>query len=176
MDFDLATALPILERTPAVLRAWLQDLPAAWLHGNVGPETFSPYDVVGHLIQGERSDWVPRMQRILQHGPAQPFEPFDRFAMWQWSRGRTLDSLLDEFAALRRENLAALRAAGLGAADLERPGTHPALGAVTLGQLLATWVVHDLNHLDQIARTLAFQLRDAVGPWRAYLSVLPREP
>lgn len=174
MQFDLASSLPLLERTPAVVRAWLTGLDDPWLRQGTGPQTFSPYDVLGHLIEGERSDWMPRVQHLRQHGEQVPFTPFDRFAMWQWSRGRPLASLLDEFEQLRRQNLGALRALDLQAADLDQRGRHPALGTVTLAQLLATWVVHDQNHLAQIARTLAFQLAEAVGPWREYLAVLPR--
>jgi len=174
MDFDLDRALVLLLRTPAILRAWLGDLEPAWLHSTTGPKTFSPYDVLGHLIEGERTDWMPRLQRILEHGESLPFEPFDRFAMWQWSQGRAVNDLLDEFTALRQRNLDALRDLALQRTDFARRGRHPALGTVTLGQLLATWVVHDQNHLAQIARTLSFQYLDAVGPWREYLSILPR--
>ncbi len=168
-----AAGRQVLERTPGILRVWLAGLDDALLHCDTGPDTFSPYDVLGHLIEGERNDWLPRARLILQHGPAVPFPPFDRFAMWEWSQGMGLDTLLDEFARLRTRNLRELDELRLGPDDLLRQGTHPALGPVTLGQLLATWVVHDLNHLAQIARTMAFQHREAVGPWRAYLSVLP---
>ncbi|HZN37857.1 MAG TPA: DinB family protein [Planctomycetota bacterium] len=174
MDFDLDRALVLLVRTPAILRAWLGDLDPVWLHANTGAETFSPYDVLGHLIEGERTDWMPRLQRILEHGESLAFDPFDRFAMRQWSRGRAVQDLLDEFTALRQRNLDVLRDLALQRADYSPRGRHPGLGTVTLGQLLATWVVHDQNHLAQIARTLAFQYLDAVGPWREYLSILPR--
>jgi hypothetical protein len=174
VDFDLDHGPQVLASTPAVLRALLADLDDGWTRTNTGPETFSPYDVVGHLIDGERTDWLPRVRTILEHGEQRPFAPFDRFAMWQWSQGRSLACLLDEFAALRADNLAALRALALAPADLVRRGTHPELGTVTLGQLLATWVAHDLDHLGQIARTMAFQYCSAVGPWQACLSILPQ--
>lgn len=174
MQFALASSLPLLERTPAVVRAWLTGLDDQWLRADTGPQTFSPYDVLGHLIEGERNDWIPRVQHLQEHGEQVPFEAFDRFAMWQWSRSRSVPSLLDEFEQLRRQNLATLRALDLQPADMQQCGRHPALGQVTLAQLLATWVVHDQNHLAQIARTLAFQLAAAVGPWREYLAVLPR--
>lgn len=173
MEFDLKTALPLLERTPSILRAWLHGLDDRWLHANTGRDTFSPYDVLGHLIENERSDWVPRLHHLRQHGEAVPFPPFDRFAMWQWSKGRTVASLLDEFAERRADNVQELRRLKLGDDDMRRRGLHPALGTVTLAQLLATWVVHDQNHLSQIARVMSFQYLQAVGPWREYLAVLP---
>src|SRR5690349_9185295 len=165
-------AIPLLERTPAVLRLWLDGLPEAWITATEGEGTWSPYDVVGHLIHGERTDWIPRLRHILAHGDAVPFPPFDREAMLTASRGLSLTKLLAEFAALRGESLAALRATPLAARDLDRPGRHPALGAVTLGNHLSSWVVHDLGHLAQIARVMAKRYRDAVGPWREYLPVL----
>jgi hypothetical protein len=176
MPFDLDDAVALLARTPAVLDAWLRGLPAAWTDANEGPDTWSAFDVVGHLIHGEKTDWLPRARVILEHGEARAFEPFDRFAQARDSAGRTLEELLDTFAALRAENLAALRSLGLTAADLERRGTHPALGTVTLGQLLATWVAHDLGHLAQIARAMAKQYRDEIGPWTAYLPIVTDRP
>jgi hypothetical protein len=173
MDFDLDLGIQILARTPAVLRELLLHLDDRWTEADTGPDTFSPYDVVGHLIHGDNTDWLPRVHCILEHGAGVPFAPFDRFAMWQWSKGKSLASLLDEFAAGRVRCLTELRQLRLQPQDLRRQGHHPALGAVTLGQLLATWTVHDLNHLGQVARTMAFQFADAVGPWRAYLSILP---
>lgn len=172
MKINEATA--ILERTPETLKVWLGGIPDAWIHCNLGPDTFSPFDVIGHLIHGERTDWIPRMRIILEHGPVKPFEPFDRFAMYDLSKGRTLSSLLDEFAQLRKANLKVLHSLDLSDADFEREGQHPALGRVTLSQLLATWAVHDLNHIDQIARTMAHRYREEVGPWHAYLGVLAR--
>jgi hypothetical protein len=167
-------ALAMLRRTPEVLRALLQDLPPAWIHANEGPETFSPFDVVGHLIQGERTDWIPRAEIILQHGEERTFEPFDRFAQQEASRGKSLAELLDIFAALRADNLQRLQAQRLGTEALRLRGRHPELGTVTLSQLLATWVVHDWNHVSQVARVLGRQYTDAVGPWRAYLPMLDR--
>jgi hypothetical protein len=172
VQFRIDQALPVLEATPATLRAWLGGLGPEWIRGRYGPDTFDPFDVVGHLIHGERTDWMQRLRLILAEGDRQPFAPFDRFAMYEASRGRSMRELLDEFAALRAQNLRDLRDLRLQPADLERRGRHPALGPVTLGELLATWVVHDLNHLHQIARAMAFQYRDQVGSWREYLGIL----
>jgi hypothetical protein len=174
VELLLHDALAVLERTPPALRALLAGLPETWLVSGEGPDTFSPRDVVGHLIHGEETDWVPRMRIILEHGEAVPFTPFDRFAFRAASAGHATDALLARFDALRRDNLRAVRAAGLDAAALARTGTHPGLGRVTLRQLFAAWVVHDLGHLKQVARTMAHQYRDAVGPWREYLTILDR--
>lgn len=174
MEFALSEAVAVLERTPGVLRAMLAGLPAGWVMSNYGEKTFSPFDVVGHLLHGERADWMARARIILEHGPARPFDPFDRYAMYEDSKGKTIDMLLDEFAALRAGNVAALRELNPTAEQLDRRGTHPALGTVTLRQLLATWVVHDLGHLHQIAKAMAYQYRDVVGPWREYLTILPQ--
>jgi uncharacterized damage-inducible protein DinB len=176
MPLDLDEAAALLARTPAVLDAWLRGLPDAWTTANEGPGTWSAYDVVGHLIHGEHTDWMARARIVLEYGEARPFAPFDRFAQARESEGKALDDLLDTFAALRSENLAALRALDLDAAALARRGTHPALGTVTLGQLLATWVTHDLGHLAQIARVMAKRYRDEVGPWSAYLPILSDRP
>ena len=172
MRLDLEQAVAVLSRTPEVLRQQLAGLSEGWTAGNEGAETWSPFDIVGHLIHGERTDWIPRARIILEQGPARPFVPFDRFAQLRDSRGKTLPELLDTFAALRRENLATLRGWNLGPPDFEKPGTHPELGPVNLGQLIATWVVHDLDHLVQVSRVMAKQYAQEVGPWRAYLSVL----
>jgi hypothetical protein len=150
----------------------LRGLPAGWTDANEGGETWSAFDVLGHLIHGEQTDWMPRARLILEHGDSRAFEPFDRHAQRGASAGKTVPDLLDEFARLRGANVADLKALGLRREDLDRPGRHPALGAVTLGQLLATWVAHDLDHVMQIARVLARQYADAVGPWRAYLRVI----
>ena len=176
MPFDLDDATAVLARTPAVLDAWLRGLPDAWARADEGPGTWSPFDVVGHLIHGERTDWLPRARIILAYGESRPFEPFDRFAQERESRGRTLDDLLDEFAFLRAESLDALRDLDLDHTHFGRRGTHPELGAVTLGQLLATWVAHDLGHLAQIARVMAKRYRDEIGPWAAYLPVVTDRP
>lgn len=172
MEFQLRHARPVLERTPVVLRSLLHDLDDEWTRGNEGPNTWSPFDVAGHLIHGERADWIPRIEHILQHGDAVAFPSFDREAMFRASVGRTLADLLDEFASLRQNSLDRLDALGVTDADLPRTGRHPEFGVVTLGQHLSTWVVHDLTHVNQTVRVMARQYRDAVGPWRAYLSVL----
>jgi hypothetical protein len=172
MRYDPALGVPVLERTPAVLRVLLDGLPPEWTAAREGPESWSPYDVLGHLIHGERTDWIPRAEMILRVGDAEPFTPFDRVAMFRESAGMSLGELLDTFARLRGDNLARLRALGLTPADLDRRGRHPELGAVTLGQLLATWVVHDLSHIRQIVRVMGRQYAEAVGPWSAYLPML----
>ena len=174
MEFSLYQAIPILRSTPRVLRSWLADLPEPWITSNEGEGTWSPYDVVGHLIYGERTDWIPRVELILQYGQSRAFTPFDRFAQFTESRGRSLDELLDTFAELRELNLGRLARAELNSQDLLREGVHPELGPVTLGELLATWMVHDLNHLAQIARVISRQYRSAVGPWIEYLPILTR--
>lgn len=174
MEFDLATGVAVLERTPETLRAMLAGLPPAWTEPNEGPETWSAYDIVGHLIHGERTDWIGRARIILEQGPNRRFAPFDRFAQFRESQGKSLAQLLDEFARLRAENLAMVAGWHLTDAELALEGEHPAFGAVTLRQLLSTWVAHDLGHIAQIARVMAKQYRDAVGPWRAYLPVMDR--
>lgn len=172
--FELGEALELLERTPRVLDAWLRELPVAWARASEGPETFSPFDVLGHLLHGEQADWIPRIERILEHGEARAFEPFDRFAQERESVGKSVTQLLDEFALARAASLARLRALGLSGADLERRGTHPKFGSVTLRQLLATWVAHDLDHVAQIARVMAKRYALEVGPWSAFLPLLRR--
>ena len=174
--FSLDQALLLLERTPRTLDAMLRDLPQEWMDANEGGETWSPFDVVGHLIHGERTDWLPRVKMILDHADAAEFEPFDRFAQFEASRGKSLSDLLDEFAQLRARNLNDLRALRLETASLERRGLHPAFGSVTMRQLLATWVSHDFDHIVQVARVLANQYADEVGPWRAYLRVISGQP
>ena len=172
MEFRFDDALPILRRTPVVLRELLGDLPNRWTHAIEGPETWSPYDVVGHLIHGERADWMPRVEHLLRHGEAVPFPPFDREAMFEESRGKALGELLDTFAGLRTASLERLAALRLTDADLSRRGRHPEFGVVTLGQHLSTWVAHDLGHVSQIVRVMARQYTAAVGPWKVYLSIL----
>jgi len=172
MDFSLEHAIPVLARTPRVLDTLLRDLPEPWIRGTEGPETWSPYDVIGHLIQGERTDWMPRVEHLLTHGETKPFKPFDRFAQFEASRGNTLAQLLDTFTELRAQSLRKLTQLELGDIDLERPGTHPSLGRVTLGQLLATWVAHDLDHIVQVSRVMGKQYTDAVGPWAQYLRII----
>jgi uncharacterized damage-inducible protein DinB len=174
MEFQLDQATEVLSRTPSALNSLLRGLPSDWVRSNEGPDTWSPFDVVGHLIHGEETDWIPRARIILEKGEERPFEPFDRFAMLQKSKGKSLEELLDTFGRLRQENLARLRGLNLTPETLQKRGRHPELGTVTLAQLLATWVVHDWNHVGQIVRVLSKQFGSAVGPWRAYLSILTR--
>lgn len=172
MDYRFDEAVPVLQRTPTVLRDLLLGLPAHWTDAVERPGTWSPFHVVGPLVHGERTDWIPRVEHILRHGDALPFPPFDREEMFAASTGSSLAARLDTFARLRAENLDRLQAPGLTDADLSRPGLHPELGPVTLGQHLSTWVAHDLGHIVQVARVMARQYADAVGPWRSSLSVL----
>jgi hypothetical protein len=172
MRFELPRAVEILERTPAVFRALLGGLPAEWTMANEPPDAWSPFDVVGHLIHGEEMDWIPRARIILTDGERRTFEPFDRFAQFEKSKGKTMGQLLEDFAATRRRSLDALHSMNLGPRDFERTGRHPELGVVTLAQHLATWTVSDLSHIRQIARAMAKQWADEVGPWRAYLRVV----
>jgi hypothetical protein len=174
MDFSLERGLEILERTPQVMRDLLSGLSQDWLDGTEGPDTWSPYVIVGHLIHGERTDWIPRAQIILAQGDDRRFTPFDRFAQFRESEGKSLVQLLDEFSRLRAASLATLKGWDLKDHQLALEGIHPELGPVTMKQLLATWVAHDLGHIAQTARVMAKQYRDAVGPWRAYLPVMDR--
>ncbi|HEY0014702.1 MAG TPA: DinB family protein [Longimicrobium sp.] len=174
MSFDPSAGVPVLERTPRVLRAMLDGLPPEWIDADEGAGTWSPFAIVGHLVHGERANWIPRARMILEHGPAVPFPPFDREAQFRDSAGRPLTGLLDEFAELRAANLATLASWRLDERQLRREGLHPEFGLVTLNQLLSTWVAHDLGHVAQTARVMAKQYREAVGPWRAYLPVLDR--
>ena len=172
MRFDLADSVEVLRRTPATLRALLEGLDDTWIRATEGPDTFSPFDVVGHLIDGEETDWIARARIILAQGPNLTFEPYDRFRHYARNRDRTLASLLDEFARLRAANLDLLSSWNLGTRELDLPGEHPSLGRVTLRQLLAGWVVHDLGHVAQIARVMAKRYRDEVGPWMPFMPVL----
>ena len=174
MSFDLDQTLDLLGRTPGVLDRLLRGTHPAWHAINEGPDTWSAYDVVGHLIHGEETDWVPRARIILEHGSSRAFEPFDRFAQFRRFAGWSLDQLLERFAGLRRDNLAIVSSWRLTEAQLDLPGRHPELGEVNLRQLLATWAVHDLNHLSQVARVMAKRYTDDVGVWKAYLSILNR--
>jgi DinB superfamily len=174
MHFDLANATAILERTPGTVSSLLRGLGPFWFNATEGPETWSPYVIVGHLIHGERSDWVPRARLILAQGPNRQFTPYDRFAQFRESDGLSLSDLLDEFARLRAANLRTLAAWKLTDRQLGLTGEHPAFGSVTLRQLLATWVAHDLAHVAQTARVMAKQYREDVGPWREYLPMLDR--
>lgn len=172
--FDLEAGTAVLERTPVALREMLAGLPAQWTDADEGPETWSPYVVVGHLVHGERTDWIPRARIILEQAGNRRFDPFDRFAQFRESAGKSLAQLLDEFSDLRRANLGTLRGWNLTEEKLALEGIHPEFGAVTLRQLLATWVAHDLGHIAQIARVMAKQYREAIGPWRAYLPIVDR--
>ena len=174
MAFEVTEGVAVLEQTPATFRALLSGLPDAWITCNEGPDTFSPFDNLGHLIHGERTDWIPRARIIMAQGDDRRFEPYDRFAQTRESAGKTLVNLLDEFSALRAANVLTLRSWHLSEPQLQLEGEHPALGRVTLRQLLATWVAHDLGHLAQTTRVMAKRYRDEVGPWRQYLPILDR--
>ena len=176
MDFDLAAGLAVLDRTPRTLQAMLAGLPPVWTDATEGPDTWSPYTIVGHLLHGERTDWIPRAELILAERADRRFAPYDRFAQFHESQGKSLAELLEDFARIRAANVKTLAAWRLTGAQLALEGEHPVFGPVTLGQLLATWVTHDLGHIAQTARVMAKQYRDAVGPWRAYLPVLDRCP
>lgn len=172
MAHDLNQTISLLAHTPAALNALLRELPENWTRRNEGKNTWSVFDVIGHLIHGEHTDWMPRVRTILQFGDTRTFPSFEREGHTQQTLGKTLPQLLDEFSRVRSENLDALRALHLQPDDFERRGRHPAFGAVTLSQLLATWAAHDLTHLHQISRIMAYQYREAVGPWIAYLGVM----
>jgi hypothetical protein len=172
MTFDLTKCVEILERTPAVLEQMLSGLSHEWTQSNEGADTWSPYDVVGHLIHGERTDWMARLDIIRTDGPEKTFVPFDRFAQFEESRGKTLTDLLREFREARQANLARLRSLDLQPSDLDRTGIHPSFGTVTMRQLLATWTVHDLDHVMQISRVMAKQIGADTGPWVAYLRII----
>ena len=176
MPFHLPSALAVLERTPATFRALLSGLPDEWIHATEGPETFSPFENLGHLIHGERTDWMPRIQIILAQGQHRRFQPYDRFAQKTESAAKSLGFLLAEFEQLRTRNLATLRSLTIADRELALEGEHPSLGTVTLRQLLATWVAHDLGHIAQTARVMAKQYRDDVGPWRAYMPIMEYGP
>jgi hypothetical protein len=172
MNFNLEKSIEILERTPPVLERMLSGVSHSWTSTNEGPDTWSVYDVIGHLIHGELTDWMPRAEIILAGNDKERFKSFDRFAQFQESMGKSLQELLNEFAVLRKKNIGALRSKNITVRDLERKGIHPDFGEVTLAQLLATWVVHDLNHIAQICRVMAKQYNHDVGPWKAYLGIL----
>jgi hypothetical protein len=173
-EFSLAESIAILTRTPATLNAMLRGMPDIWVRRNEGKDTWNALDIVGHLIVGERTDWLPRVRIIMENGEARAFDAFDRFAQSKETQDKSveIDQLLGDFGRLRTKNLTALQALNLQPEDLARRGRHPALGVVTLSELLATWAVHDLTHLHQLSRVMAHQYRDAVGPWIAYLGVL----
>lgn len=172
MKYRFETAYEILERTPRVLSSLLLGLDESWVMNNEGSDTFSPFDVVGHLVHGEKTDWTVRIRRILEHGDAMPFEPYDRFAQFEESKRKNLMQLLDEFEQLRNKNLTWLKSLELNETDLDKKGMHPSLGEVTLRNLLATWVVHDLTHIAQIARVMAKQYKEEMGPWPEFFRIL----
>ncbi len=172
MKFDLNESMEVLERTPAVIESMLKGVSENWSGRNEGKGTWSPDGIVGHLIHGEKTDWIPRMEIILSDGGDKRFVPFDRTAQFKDSKGKSLQELLDEFASLRKRNIKTLRSKNLNKKSFAKQGIHPAFGAVTLAQLLATWVVHDLDHIAQIARAMAHQYDAAVGPWKEYLGIL----
>lgn len=172
MNFSIEKSIEILERTPATLHALLHGLSTDWTTANEGGETWSAYDIVGHLVYSEKANWMLRMDLILSRQPDKTFQPFDRFAQFEQSKGKTLEELLGEFKAVREKNIAYLRSKNLTGNDLAQKGTHPAFGEVTLSQLLATWTIHDLSHLAQVSRVIAKQYKEAVGPWTAFLRVL----
>jgi DinB superfamily len=172
MKYNIENSIQILERTPAVLSALLSGLHEDWVMNNEGPETFSPYDVMGHLIHGEKTDWVTRAKMILEFGDTQTFVKWNRFAQYEESKGKTLQQLLTEFEAIRKENISWFKSQNLTEADLERKGMHPVLEAVTLRHLLATWVVHDLTHIAQVTRVMAKQYKEEIGPWTEFFRIL----
>lgn len=172
MKFNLDQTIEVLERTPFLLEALLKDLSIEWTMSNEGEETWSPYDIVGHLIHGEKTDWIKRLEIILSEDGNKTFEPFDRFAQFEESKGKTMNQLLSEFKDIRNFNLQILRAKNITSEDFNKKGIHPALGEATLENLLSTWVVHDLNHLSQISRVIAKQYKNSVGPWIEYLPIL----
>jgi hypothetical protein len=172
MEFKLQEAIEILSRTPAVVEAMLTGLPRQWVMNNEGGETWSPYDIIGHYIEGEKNDWITRMQVIISDSEKKEFRPFNRFAQFEDSKGKTLDELLAQFKQLRKENLLKLQKANITGEDLDKTGIHPHFGPVTLRQLLSTWVVHDLAHINQMSRVMARQYTEAIGPWTEYFSVI----
>ncbi len=174
MTFDLHQSIDLLSRTPSVLKSLLRDLPREWLQNNEGKDTWSPYDIVGHLIHGEKTDWMPRAKLILSDSQDKTFEPFDRFAQLTENQEKPIEELLDEFKQLRAGNLEQLRTLSIDESHLAATGIHPELGEASLQQLLSTWVVHDLGHIAQISRVMAKQYQSEVGPWKAYLSILRR--
>lgn len=172
MKYSFERSLEILDRTPAVMNALLSGIGDDWIMPNEGPDTFSPYDVIGHLVHGEKTDWTARTKRILEFGDTKTFEIYDRFAQYTESKGKSMQQLLDEFAALRKENMIWFRSLNLTEDDLNRKGMHPRLGPVILKNLLATWVVHDLTHIAQVTRVMAKQYKEEMGPWPEFFRIL----
>lgn len=172
MHFNLDKSYEILKRTPSVLKTLLSDISDDWSMNNEGPETFSPYDVIGHLIHGEKTDWRERATMILEYGESKTFVPYDRFAQFEESKGKSVQQLLAEFEILRAANLKWLQSLNLTEEDLDKKGKHPGLGKVTLRQLLSTWVIHDLTHIAQVARVMAKQYKEEMGPWIEYFRIM----
>lgn len=172
MEFAIEKSIPLLDRAPRVFRTMLEGLDESWTHRNEGSETWSAFDVMGHLLHGEVTDWIPRLEIILNDGPIKTFKPFDRFAQFKESEGKTLHQLLDEFETARKYSMEKLMSKNITEKDYNRTGIHPSFGTVTLSQLLSTWTVHDLTHINQIARVMARQYQDAIGPWREYINML----
>lgn len=176
MDYQLDQALEILTRTPNVMKSLLSGISEEWVHSTEGPGTWSPYDVVGHLVHGEKTDWMPRLEIVLSTAGNKTFTPYDRFAQFEMSQGKTLEILLQEFEHLRTKNLETLRSKNLSEADLQRTAIHPSLGTITLKNMLASWVVHDLGHLAQVSRVMAKQYQVEIGPWTKYLTIVNHTP
>lgn len=172
MNYSVTASVQVLERTPVVLKVLLEGIDDSWVMNNEGPETFSPYDVIGHLIHGEKTDWVPRAKIILEQGLSKPFEPYDRFAQYEESKGKSVVQLLQEFERVRKQNVLWLQSLTLTNEDFERKGIHPSLGEVSLKNLLSTWVVHDLTHIAQITRVMAKQYKEEMGPWPSFFRIL----
>lgn len=176
MKFDLNQAISVLERTPGVFKQLLDNISQEWTHKNEGKDTWSPYDVVGHLVHGEKTDWMPRLEIVLNDSENNTFEPYDRFAQFEMSKGKSLGDLLDEFEILRKKNLRTLKSKFLSSNDLTKQGIHPGLGPVTLNQMLSAWVVHDLGHIAQVSRVMAKQYKEEIGPWTQYLTIVNHTP
>lgn len=176
MKYNLIQAISVLEKTPETLIHLLSDLPIEWTHQNEGLDTWSPYDVIGHLVHGEKTDWIPRLEIVLSISGGKTFTPYDRFAQFEMSKGKSLKDLLYEFTRLRRENIATLRSKNINEKDLDKQGIHPELGPISLRNMLAAWVVHDLGHLAQISRVMAKQYKHEIGPWTKYLTIVNNTP
>ena len=172
MKYNITLALEILERTPAVLKILLSGLNDDWIMNNEGPETFSPYDVIGHLMHGEKTDWTARTKMIMEHGNTKTFVPWDRFAQYEESKGKSLQQLLYDFEIIRKENIVWFKALQLTEADLDKKGSHPKLGEVTMRNLLSTWVIHDLTHIAQVTRVMAKQYKEEMGPWLQFFRIM----
>jgi len=176
MNFDLNQTISVLEKTPLVYKQLLGSLSQEWTHKNEGKDTWSPYDVLGHLVHGEKTDWMPRLEIILSDSENKTFEPYDRFAQIEMSKGKSLGDLLDEFEVLRKRNLRNLKSKFLTSQDMSKEGIHPELGPITLKNMLSAWVVHDLGHIAQVSRVMAKQYKDEIGPWTQYLTIVNHTP